>query len=292
MKRFAIFFLLVPALIACEQKSDEETAGESSGDNQEVESLKSEISQLKMTIQSKDSVINESFRVFNEIENNLAMIKEKEEFILINTNSDVEFQEDQRVRVLEDMQYIHELLENNKSKIKSLSKKLKQSGIKVAEYEKMVERLMKTIDDKDMQINKLNSQLADLDAEYGELFDAYLAKSEHAEEVTEELNTAYYAFGSFKELKANNVLTKEGGFAGLGKTKTLKDDFNHDYFTEIDITETKSIPVTGKKVNLITQHPQGSYQWEKSDDDAVTGLTVIDEKKFWSVSKYLVVEVQ
>jgi predicted nucleic acid-binding Zn-ribbon protein len=289
MKRYLPFFFVIPLLIACEPKATEETTDE--GGNQEVEALKAEVTDLKMTVQQKDSVINESFRVFNEIENNLALIKEKEEYILINTNADIEFQEDQRVRVLEDMQYIHELLESNKNKISSLSKRLKRAGVKVAEYEKLVARLMQTIDSKDMEIDKLNSKLADLDSEYGELFDAYLEKSEEKDEVVEKLNTAYFAFGTFKELKENKVLTKEGGLIGIGRTTQLQDDFNHDYFTEIDITETKSLPISGKKVKLITTHPQESYQWEKNEDGETTSLTITDPELFWSVSKYFVAEI-
>ena len=35
------------------------------------------------------------------------------------------------------------------------------------------------------------------------------------------MNKAFYACGTYKQLKAKGLLTKKGGFIGLGKTKSL-----------------------------------------------------------------------
>ncbi|HCT70119.1 MAG TPA: hypothetical protein DF409_02750, partial [Bacteroidales bacterium] len=68
-------------------------------------------------------------------------------------------------------------------------------------------------------------------------------------EQTEELNTAYYVIGTKKELRDQNIITMEGGFAGIGRNKKMKEDFNQDYFTRVDITQLKSIPVLRKKAD-------------------------------------------
>ena len=94
-----------------------------------------------------------------------------------------------------------------------------------------------------------------------------------------------------KELIAQGVLTKEGGFIGIGKAEKLKEDFNKNYFTQIDITESMSIPLACKKAKLITTHPSGSYKFD-GPEGKIEKLTITNSEEFWSVSKYLVVVVE
>ena len=87
------------------------------------------------------------------------------------------------------------------------------------------------------------------------------------------------------------VITKKGGFIGIGKTEQLKQDFNTDYFTQVDITETQAIDLFSKKANILTSHPSDSYKLE-GDDESVDKLVILDPVRFWSASKYLVVVVE
>jgi hypothetical protein len=105
------------------------------------------------------------------------------------------------------------------------------------------------------------------------------------------LNTAYYAFGTSKELIKNNVLTKEGGFIGMGKTAKMKEDFNKAYFTKVDASTTNEIVLGAKKAKLITTHPSGSYKIEGADGKAEK-LVILNSDDFWSASKYLVIVVE
>jgi hypothetical protein len=104
------------------------------------------------------------------------------------------------------------------------------------------------------------------------------------------LNTAYFAFGSKKELLDNKVISTEGGVLGLGKNKELAADFNKDYFTEVNITELKEIPLGYKKIEFTTNHPEDSYKLVETE--MIDKLVITDAKKFWSVSKYLVIVVK
>jgi hypothetical protein len=81
----------------------------------------------------------------------------------------------------------------------------------------------------------------------------------------------------------------EGGFVGIGRNKKVKEDFNQEYFTRVDITKLKSIPVLRKKADIITTHPSQSYKifGEKSVDSIV----ISNQKEFWSASKYLVIVI-
>jgi hypothetical protein len=108
-------------------------------------------------------------------------------------------------------------------------------------------------------------------------------------EKTGQLNTAYYATGTTKELVAENVLAKDGGFLGLGKSEVLKDDFNANKFNKIDITTTTTIPISGTKAELVTNHPSDSYVLEGDNGEDLDRLVIVDPSRFWNSSKYLVV---
>ena len=56
-------------------------------------------------------------------------------------------------------------------------------------------------------------------------------------EQTRKINTAFYAIGTEKELKAHKILTKERWLYRIGKNKELQGNFDKSYFTKIDITK-------------------------------------------------------
>ena len=85
------------------------------------------------------------------------------------------------------------------------------------------------------------------------------------------------------------MVTKEGGFLGLGKEERLSANLNSEAFKSVDITQIQTIPLTNtKEAKLVTVHPASSYTIEKQDDK-VSEIKITDAEKFWSTSKYLVV---
>ena len=78
----------------------------------------------------------------------------------------------------------------------------------------------------------------------------------------------------------------------LSKGDVLKNgDFNKDYFTPIDIRYDKEIKLYSKNAKVLTTHPAGSYALEK-DSNGQYEIHITNPTKFWSVSKYLVVQVK
>ena len=72
----------------------------------------------------------------------------------------------------------------------------------------------------------------------------------------------------------------------------MKDnDFNKDYFTQIDIRTDKEIKLFSKSAKLLTTHPEGSYTLAK-DAKGQYILKITNPNEFWSVSRYLVVLVK
>ena len=226
----------------------------------------------------KDGEIEEYMKSMNEIYDNLAVIKEKEN--LINTNID-----------MSNGEVNENLLEENKKKMANLNSKLKESNSKGVELERMIQNLMQQLEDKDIEIGSFKNQLASANAQLKVLFEEYNNRIEELGEQTDKLNTAYYCYGTAKELKEKGVISKEGGFIGIGKTTKLSDDFNKEYFTQIDITLVQQVDLMTKKAKVVTNHPADSYKLEGSKD-MVEKLIILDATKFWSASKYLVIVVE
>jgi DNA repair exonuclease SbcCD ATPase subunit len=255
----------------------------------ELEKLTKENQELKNKLENKDNEVNAFIQSFNEIEGNLEVIKQREN-VLKGTTSSIELQKTKQEQIADDINAIGELLAKNKEKIAQLKRKLSKSNSRIVEFEKMIKLLNEQILQKDNDIALLKEELERANSSYKELFIEYIAKVEEVEETKEELkqtndklNTAFYAFGTSKELLDKKVITKEGGFIGMGKAEKLRNDFNVDYFTQIDITKIKSLDLKAKRAKLITTHPKGKV-FDK--------LIVTDSEKFWSASKYLVVLIE
>jgi len=259
----------------------------------ELEKLKEENTKLQTELQAvedvnqlKDSTINDFFSAFNEIEDNLAVIREKEQG-LKKQKVKGELNSSVKDQIIGDINSINDLMAENRDKINALNKKLKKANINVDQFEKMIANMQVQLEQKGFEITDLRSSLANANSALSALNDLYIESVIENEAKQGALLTAYYAYGSYKELRDNNVLTKEGGVVGLGATKTLKDDFNKDYFKKINIEETTSINGLSAKAKLVSTHPTDSYSLVVSDKGSVLNIT--NPAKFWEASKYLVI---
>lgn len=290
MKKLIIVSLALFTMIGCKNKEQDE----------ELERLRQENAALAMESSSRDSSINSFMEALNEIEDNLSEVKQKQSSITMATKGNSEVEGTTKDRINEDILFINDLLEENKKKIASLQSKLKNSNFKISELEKLIAKMNEQILEKDMEIGQLKEQLTKLNFQITELSTSVEAlKTEGAvkekviEQQTTKINTAYYAIGTFKELKTNNVLNKEGGFLGIRRNKVVKDDFNQDYFTTIDISKVKTIPVNGKDINFITNHAPDSYKLDTDEKKKkfVKNIIITNPERFWKASKYLVVSI-
>lgn len=261
------------------------------GDDKEInplaDSLNAVNSNLNGKLSEKEEALQEFIASFNEIQENLNTIKEKEKIVTsISKAGDVRNKEDQ---IKEDIQAIYDLMAKNKNRIGSLSEKLKKSTLRIEGLQKMIDNLQNSLNQKDGEIADLKSQVEGLNIDISNL-KANIEETEKAvAEKTEVIQTAYYAFGTTKELKAKNIITKEGGFIGMGKSTKIKEDFNRDYFTKINIANTTVINIGAKKAKIITNHPSSSYKLV--GDKTVEKLEITNPDEFWSASKYLVIVI-
>ena len=66
--------------------------------------------------------------------------------------------------------------------------------------------------------------------------------------------------------------------------------FTKDYFTTADMRKLRDIPFDSKKAKLLTKHPAGTYEMQKDNEGYIT-LVITNPESFWSLSRYLVVEL-
>lgn len=286
MNRF-LAILLIIAVAGCTNKEQEER----------LKQLEAENLKLQEQVGGDANTINEFVNAYNEIQSNLDSIKDREGIITANTATGVEVTADRKEQIKQDIQLIYELSLKNKQKIAQLQKKLKDETGYTHNLKRMIENLEKQVSERDAQIIALKDELAKMDivvenlvAEVDRLAVESESKTGIINEKVSQINTAYYIIGSEKDLKEMQIITKEGGFIGMGRTATINEDFDESSFTKIDITKTPTINVKGKKVKIVTDHPSSSYTLH-GDKKHTDSLTINDYKAFWRSSKYLVITV-
>jgi chromosome segregation ATPase len=242
----------------------------------------------------KDEAINEFIRSINDIQGTLDTIKQKENIINLTTDRGGELKLSAKDQIKNDIQTIYGLMQKNKETINALSRKLKNSNLKVDELNKMVERLNRDLADKASQIEDLRNKLSKLNASF-EMANLKIdtlsrtvkdqgsqinSQTQTIASQDEALNTAYYVIGNNKELKKNGVI----------KSGEVLADFNKDLFTKIDVRKVTEIPILSKKAKILSSHPSSAYKFT-GDKKVIQALQILDYKSFWSNSKYLVIVV-
>lgn len=249
----------------------------------------------------KDNSILQFIGAMNEIQSNLDSIKAIEKIVSLQTAPGTELKVEAKNRIIEDIAQINNLLQKNKELVKSLQAKLRSSNQRITELETMIEHLNKQVGEKDAEIANLKQELENLHVDVANLnqkIETITAESEKTikekdqtiEGQTVALNTAFYAFGTKKELADKNVIEKEGGVLGMGTTIKMKKDFNRDYFMKVDIREFKELPLNTKKARLVTYHPDGSYHFK--GEKTFESLVIDKPDEFWKASKYLLIVVE
>jgi hypothetical protein len=283
MKKIAVysFTLTLLAFTACNQDK--------------IDQLNKEKSELTTLSSSQEQSIESMLASFNQIQENLNEIKTREGIIRIEANG--EDTANVAEKISSDIEAINQLMKENEGMIKKLNGKLRNSNIKMSQLKRLINSLNGQLDKKNGEISTLNQQLKNKKILIGQLYFkndsltyAHKVTGQKLENTIDEMNEAFYAYGTYQELKEKNVLTKEGGFLGIGKNKELKDDFNQDYFSKVDKRLQKSFLLYAKKAKIVTNHPSNSYE-VMGDNGTADSLVIKDIDAFWNASKYLVIVV-
>jgi len=264
----------LPFLFACNQ--GEKTPGEVS--NTVEQNITDQLKQ-------KEELLTAYIKSFNEIQDNLNQIKSKEKAIAMNSHS-MELQNSNKDQILQDIQYISDLLDKNKAALTSMSLKFKEVTFKNNEMEKLNSHLVAQVADKEREITFLRNKLNPLYPEP----DVLTVSSAKPDPNTALLNRVYFTLGTHDGLKKRGLITEKGGVIGIGKRTEVNPDMIKGMFSILDMEETKEISIAANEVKLITMHPADSYKLENKDLK-IKKLVILDPKEFWSISKYLIIQI-
>ena len=248
---------------------------------------------LQKIIAQKDNEINDIMETFNQIEAGFKEINEAENRVSLMKDGEGA---NRRQQLVENVQFISATMKENRTLIEKLRRQLRDSSVKSDNLKKTIENLVAELEEKDNQLQQLcaeldakNIHIAELDQTISGLNDNVTnlqtessQKSATIQAQDKQLNTAWFVFGTKKELKEQRIIDGD---------RVLESNFNKSYFTKIDIRVEKEIKLYSKYAKILTMHPSDSYTLEK-DANKQYVLRITNPQIFWSTSKYLVILVK
>ena len=285
MKKLAVLFVCAAMLASCD------------GFKGGSKDLKAENETLLMELNQRNAELDDMMGTFNEVQEGFRKINAAESRVDLQRGTITENSASAKQQIASDIEFISKQMEENKAQIAKLQAQLKNSSYNSAQMKKAVAALTAELNAKQQRIEELQTELAskniriqELDAAVSDLSAAKEtlvaeneAKAKTVAEQDKSLNAAWFVFGTKSELKAQKILQSGDVLKSA--------DFNKDYFTQIDIRTTKEIKLYSKRAELLTTHPAGSYELVKDDKGQLT-LKITNPTEFWSISRYLVIQVK
>ena len=192
--------------------------------------------------------------------------------------------------MINQLDQLDEILDKQRYKLALLEEGIRGQEMGIATLKVQVQQMEEALNQKLDFISELQSELCEnrivislMDKEIQRKEDSLFLKEQ-------ELNKAWFAYGTFEELEENEVLEKRGGLLGIGAVKALKPEFNPGYFTEVDIRTLREIPILAAKAQLVSNHPECSYEFH--GDKTVSSLVINDPEEFWKLSRHLAIVVK
>ena len=282
MKKIFLFAALaIMALTACNNNRDQLLAGQLRNDS------------LQSIIDARDAEINDLLGSLNEVEEGMHAINQAEQRLQVARAGEGA---NRTAVIKENMAFIQQTMQQNKERIAQLEDQLKKTRfngdqlkrtienlqVQIKEKENQLQQLREELERKDIQIGKMTEDINNLNTNVENLTADNAQKTETISTQDKQLNTAYFAFGTKKELK-NQHIVDDG--------KVLRANFNSSYFTKIDIRTQTEFKLYSSSARVLTSHPASSYTLTQ-DANKQYILRVTNPQQFWSTSKYLVVQVK
>ena len=255
---------------------------------------------LEQVKQALDSNYNQTLVVLNDIETGFSEINQKEKEMKVNLKGVEGTTNNKRQLIAAQMTAIKEGISQNKAKIEELRRLSAKKGKANSMLAETIKRLQTEMDEKASQIKSLQAELDQKNIKITELNTTVDVQSKNIAEqqsVMEQqkstlkaqetdLNTVWYCIQSSKKLKEAKIISGGGLFQAK---KVMGNEFDKSAFTQIDLRSISSIPTNSKKVKILSLHPVNSYKLVTGANKNIT-IEITNPSKFWSVSKYLVVQ--
>ncbi len=251
--------------------------------------------------QALDSNYNQSLVLLNDIENGFANISQNEKEMKVNLKGIEGSKTSKRDLIAAQMTAIKLSMEQNKAKIEELQKLAAKSGKTNNMLSETIKRLQTEMDEKGIQIINLQAELEQKNIKINELNTTVDFQSKSISEQQNlleqqkstikvqdvDMNTVWYCIATSKILKEEKIVTSGGLFQSK---KVLDNEFNNKAFVRVDLRTVLTIPTESKRITILSSHPKNSYNLVTGIDNNIT-IEIVDPSKFWSVSKYLVVQI-
>ncbi|MDR2087628.1 MAG: hypothetical protein LBP72_10745 [Dysgonamonadaceae bacterium] len=261
----------------------------------EYKTLQAQKDSLALANAQNAAELEQILELLNEVEDNFNSIKTAENYLSVQSNTQGELTPSTKERIQNDMKFVTEVLDKNKQRIADLEKRLKKSNLQSSQLSVTLKKLQTELEEKTTALLALSDELAKKDQQIAELHthvtnlssDVQTLKTQTTEQKETidrqqaALNTVYYCFGTSKELKEQKIVVNN----------QLGTNFDTNYFIRVkDFNQLNVVPLYAKKGKLISKHPEGSYEFGK-DANGQVELRILHPKNFWSLTKYLVVQV-
>jgi chromosome segregation ATPase len=283
MKKILLFAVAAMLAVACTDSKKQN----------EVSETDVRMDSLQRIIDQKDNELNDIMSTFNEIQEGFRLIDAAEQKVSVIKDGEGTNKAEQ---IRQSMKSIQERMQHNRELIARLQQQVREGSNRSSELKRTIEEFTKQLEEKNNELQQLRAELeqkdihiAELDqtvntlnASVNELKEDQAKKAETISAQDKELHTAWYVFGTKKELKNNKIY--ESG-------KVLQSGFNKNYFTKVDIRVDKEIKLYSKSAKILTNHPASSYTLQP-DAQKQYVLRITNPEQFWGGSKYLVVLIK
>jgi len=289
IKFYAIISVLAIVSVSCVENSDKYKAAVAQRDS------------IAFEKQALDSNYQQTIVLLNDIETGFSEISRNEGQLKYNLKGVEGSKTSKRDLIGAQMQAIKETMEQNKLKIEELQRLNSKNGKTNNLLSETIKRLQSEMMDRENQIQTLQAELEQKNIKITELSTTVDVQSKNIAEqknVMEQqkstlkgqdtdLNSVWYIIATSKELKEAKVVSGGGLFQSK---KVLNADIDKQIFTQVDLRNVASIPTNSRKVKILSSHPENSYVLVPGTDKNIT-IEIKNPSKFWSVSKYLVVQI-
>ena len=196
---------------------------------------------------------------------------------------------------------IESLMAANKQKIANLQSKISADNKESTRLQELVSSQEKRIADQESQIAQLLTELENnkviinkLNQDVTELTASNQQKDEYIKLQTAEANRAFYVVGTYDDLNEAGIVSKSGGFIGIGRRQGTNSEMPLDRFTQIDRTKVTTIPINMKRAVVVSKHPENSYElvMDENDSKQVSYLRILNPAKFWELTRFLVISTK
>lgn len=287
MKKFIILFFAAAAILqscgkteAEQQQADQEAINEAT--RQELADAVSDRDQLLTLV--------------NEISQDMNQIKQLENILSVSGTTETA---DQRDQIRADIAAIQQTLQQRRERLDDLERRLNNSNLTNSNLQTTVRTLREQIESQTEEISQLRGNLDEARTQIGALDAQVDSLHETVTNVTAELdstttvnqslttalNTCYYAIGTKDELKEKHII--ETGF--LRRTRLMEGEFDQNFFNSADKRTFVSLDLNSNKAKVLTNQPADSYRIVGANGHKV--LQVTNPAKFWSLSNYLVIQI-